>query len=61
MTSERRLAELEANALHTRNRFRLYRARVYGSQPTSSTKLRGLERDSELAERLLTLARAGEA
>ena len=58
--SDRRLKELEANALHTKNRLRLYRARAYGPRPTSRTKLGELERDAELAERLLSLARAGE-
>ena len=56
-----RLADLEANALHTSDRFRLYRARVYGSKPTSIAKLRELKRDAELAERLLSHARAGDA
>ncbi len=61
MTDKPRLADLEANALHTRDRFRLYRAKVYGSRPTSVAKLRELKRDAELAERLLSHARAGDS
>jgi hypothetical protein len=59
MNDNGRLANLEANALHASNRFRLYRARVYGSKPTDIAKLRELERASQLAERLLSQARAG--
>jgi hypothetical protein len=58
MTETPRLADLEANARHTRDRLRLYRAKVYGSRPTSIAKLRELKRDAELAERLLSHARA---
>ena len=58
MPSDQRIADLEANALHTSDRFRLYQARVHGSQPTSIVKLRELKRDAELAERLLSHARA---
>ena len=56
--SNDRLEDLEANAHLTSDRFRLYRARVHGSQPTSIVKLRELKRDAELAERLLLHARA---
>jgi hypothetical protein len=58
MPNDQRLADLEANAVHTRDRFRLYRAKVHGSQPTSIVKLRELKRDADLAERLLVQARA---
>jgi hypothetical protein len=61
MNDERRLEELEANARYARNRFRLYRARAYGSQPTDRAKLRELERDAELAERLLAQALSQDA
>jgi len=52
-SADRRLEHLKANAQHTSDRFRLYRARVSGSQPTSIVKLRELKRDADLAERLL--------
>jgi hypothetical protein len=61
MSDNERLADLEANAQHASNRFRLYRARVYGSKPTNMAKLRELKRDAELAERLLSHARAGDS
>ena len=61
MNDNERLADLEANAQHATDRFRLYRARVYGSKPTTIAKLRELKRDADLAERLLTHARAGDS
>jgi hypothetical protein len=54
----RRLEELEANARHATERYRLYRARVHGSKPTSTGRLRELQRESELAEGMLARARA---
>ena len=54
-----RLEELKARTRHATDRFRLYRARVSGPQPTSTARLRELEREAQLAER--TLARALEA
>ena len=57
MNDKERLADLEANALHASERFRLYRAKVYGPKPTDLGKLRELKRDAELAERLLSQAR----
>ncbi len=53
-----RLEALEANARHASERFRLYRARVSGPRPTSTGRLRELEREAQLAEQ--TLARARE-
>jgi hypothetical protein len=44
------LKRLSAEARHARERFRLYRARIYGSHPISLTRLRDLERASEAAE-----------
>ena len=61
MNDNERLADLEANARHASDRFRLYQARVHGSKPTSMAKLRELKRDAELAERLLSHARAGDS
>lgn len=57
-SADRRLEHLEANARHTSDRFRLYRAKTYGSRPTSVVKLRELKREAELAERLVAHSRA---
>jgi hypothetical protein len=54
-----RLVELEANARHARERYRLYRAKAYGPKPTSPGRLRRLKRESELAERRLRRPKAG--
>lgn len=59
MSGDERLAGLEAEAQHARDRYRLYRAKVYGAKPTDLAKLRELKRDAELAERLLANARVG--
>jgi hypothetical protein len=51
-----RLVELEAEeryARYARERYQLYRARAYGSRPTSPGRLRELERRSVLAKRRL--------
>jgi hypothetical protein len=50
MTDKERLAQLQAEARHARERFDLYRAKVYGPRPTSLTRLRELERACEAAE-----------
>jgi hypothetical protein len=55
-----KVAILEAEARFHRERLALYRARRYGSRPTSETRFRQLERASELAERRLQLARQAE-
>lgn len=54
----RRLAELEAEARHASERYRLYRAKVYGPRLTSFGRLRELERGSKLAEGQLQRAKA---
>jgi hypothetical protein len=54
----RRLVELEAEARHAHERYRLYRARAYGPRLTSAGRLRELERQSKLAERRLGRAKA---
>jgi hypothetical protein len=46
----RRLAELEGEARHASERYRLYRAKVYGPGLTSFGRLRELDRASKLAE-----------
>jgi hypothetical protein len=54
----RRLVELEAEARHARERYRLYRAKAYGPRLTSAGRLRELERQSRLAETRLGRAKA---
>jgi hypothetical protein len=56
--SSRRLTELEAEARHATERYRLYRAKAYGPRLTSAGRVRELERESEFAERRLQRARA---
>ena len=53
-----RLVELEAEARHARERYRLYRAKAYGSRLTSEGRLRELERQSKFAQRRLDRAKA---
>ena len=50
--------DLEAEARYASERYRLYRARVSGPRPTSTGRLRELQRGAELAERTLARARA---
>jgi hypothetical protein len=56
--SSRRLTELEAEARHASERYRLYRAKAYGPRLTSAGRLRELQRESEFAERRLQTARS---
>jgi hypothetical protein len=56
--SNRRLAELEAEARYARERYQLYRAKAYGPRLTSPGRLRELERQSQFAQRRLDRARA---
>jgi hypothetical protein len=56
--SSRRLTELEAEARHASERYRLYRAKAYGPRLTSAGRLRELERQSEFADGRLQRARA---
>jgi hypothetical protein len=44
--AENRLEELRAEARFARQRLDLYRARAYGSRPTSPAKLRELEQEA---------------
>ena len=48
--SKYELAALEADARFHRERLALYRARRYGSSPTSETRFRQLERAVKAAE-----------
>jgi hypothetical protein len=56
--SNLRLVELEAEARHSRERYRLYRAKAYGPRLTSAGRLRELERQSKLAESRLERAKS---
>jgi hypothetical protein len=50
MTDQGRLDELSAAAQHARQRYSVYKARVYGPRPSSMGRLRTLERDANRAE-----------
>jgi hypothetical protein len=52
------LSVLEAEARYHGERFALYRARRYGSRPTSEARFTGLERAAKLAAGRLAAARA---
>ena len=54
--SAARLEELQAQARYARERYDLYRARAYGSRPTSPTRMRELERECDRAEAALRAA-----
>jgi hypothetical protein len=58
VSDDRRFEELEADARHASERYRLYRAKVYGPRPASIARLQELKREAERAEG--TLARARE-
>jgi len=55
------LDELEAGARYARERLDLYKAKVYGSRPTSPSRLRELERVCAAAEGRLLLAQSAPA
>jgi hypothetical protein len=58
--STRHLDDLRAQAQHARQRYQLYKARVYGPRATSLARLRELERAYEQAEARLRAAEAQE-
>ena len=60
-TGSNDLNELEAGARYARERFDLYKARVYGPRPTSPARLRELQRACVAAERRLQLAQGSPA
>jgi hypothetical protein len=53
---ENRLDELRAGARYARERYQLYKAKVYRGLPTSETRLRELQRASEQAQARLRFA-----
>jgi len=56
--NSQRLEQLEAEARVARERFDLYRAKVYGTRPSSPTQLRKLQEASRYAEARLKRAKA---
>jgi hypothetical protein len=56
MVSPRRLEELQAEARYHRERYDLYKAKTYGPQLTSATRLEELERRHRGADSRLRLA-----
>lgn len=50
MPADDELLRLEAEARYARERFALYKARVGGRRPTSSSRLRELERSHRRAD-----------
>lgn len=55
-TDARRIEELRAEARFARERYDLYRAKMYGSHPTSMRRLRELERMHQGADARLQRA-----
>ena len=55
-SSSRPIEELRAEARYHRQRYELYRAKVYGSRPTSASRLRELERAAREAQERLERA-----
>ena len=58
---DHRLQELRNDARYARERYDLYRAKVYGPRATSMTRLRELERISEAATARLRHAEQADA
>ena len=56
--SAARLDELEAQAQYARQRYDLYKAKVYGPRMTSPGRLRELEREASRTEANLRFAKA---
>lgn len=59
-SGELRLEQLRAELDHLRQKRDLYRAKSYGSRPTSPERMRELEREVSRAEARLLHARAAE-
>ena len=56
MSPSRRLLQLQDEARYHRQRYDLYRAKVYAGRPTTPARLRELERAYEAAESRLRQA-----
>jgi len=61
MTPSPGIEELEAEARFARERYDLYRAKTYGPRPTSTRRLRELQRIHEAADARLSRARERQA
>jgi len=61
MSSSRRIDELQVEARYHRERYDLYRAKVYGPRATSPARLRELERACQAAEARLRHAEQEQA
>jgi hypothetical protein len=57
MSASDRIEVLEAEARYTRERYDLYRAKMYGPRPTTMSRLRELERIHQGAEARLRAAK----
>jgi hypothetical protein len=56
MTGLQRIEDLRAEARYARERYDLYRAKMYGLRPTTMTRFRELERMTEGADARLRRA-----
>jgi hypothetical protein len=56
MTGSERIEDLQAEARYRRERYDLYRAKMYGQRPTTMGRLRELKRAHEDAEARLRRA-----
>jgi hypothetical protein len=61
MAGSPRIEELQAEARYHRDRYALYRAKMYGSRPTTVTRLRELERADRSADGRLRRAKDAES
>ena len=58
--STRHMDDLRVQARHARERYDLYKAKVYGPRPTSPARMRELQRECERAEASLRAAQTEE-
>ena len=56
MTASRRIEELRAEARYARERYDIYRAKMYGLRPTTMTRFRELEQIHQGADARLRRA-----
>lgn len=60
MSVDPRIEDLRVEARYWRERYHLYRAKVYGPRPTRPARLRELERAAQAADARLKRAQAKE-
>lgn len=58
MDRDNLIEQLTAEAAYSRERYDLYKARMYAGRPASHTRLRELERACEASEQRLAFARS---